>query len=419
MLTVLQCRNAKAGAKACKLYDAGGLYLFVSTTGFRSWRLKYRWQGKEKTLVFGAYGEGEDGVSLTRARDLRDEAKRALRAGRDPAVRSTAPTPAGPTFEAYARRWHEDQAVLWRQGHADQVLHSLETNVFPAIGPLPIGDVRPAQVKELLLAIQARGAIDGAHRIRGRISSIFARAIAEELAEIDPAAAIGAVLRPAKSGRMGALVTLEQARAFLRAAEAQAAQPAVRLISRLIALTACRPGMARLTPRTGEFIDLAGKDPVWHVPAARMKLEREESEQAAFDFLMPLSRQAVDVIRIAQAHAGRAPWLFPGAWNAHRPLSDNTVSKFYRRLTASHGKHVPHGWRSTFSSVMNERAARRGRSADADVIELMLAHRPQGVRGIYNRASHMARRRKLAQEWADLLLEGFEPASSLLVGARH
>ena len=421
MLTELRCRSARAQAKPYKLHDSRGLYLFVTTKGYRSWRLKYRWQGKEKTLVFGPYGTKPD-LSLKAARDLRDEARAQLRAGVDPGAKRKAAAVEGasaPTFEAYARAWHADQAPLWKAGHADQVLTSLEADVFPAIGSTPVGDVRPAQVKKLLLAIQGRGAVDIAHRLRGRISRVFARAIADELAEIDPAAAIGAVLQPVKAGRMPALTSLERARAFLRAVEALPAHPVTKLASRLTALTAFRPGVVRFAPRTGEYVELEGQGPLWHVPAARMKLFLDESEDEAFDFLAPLARQSADVIRVAQAFAGRSPWLFPGVRHAHRPISENALGVMYRRLVEFQGKHVPHGWRSTFSSVMNDRAASRGRSADADVIEAMLAHKAKGVRGIYNRAAYMARRRRLAQEWADLLLEGFSPATALLDGPRR
>lgn len=420
MLTELKCRAAKAREKPHKLADSKGLYLFVTRAGYRSWRWKYRWGGKERTLVLGPYPE----IGLAAARDHRDEARRRLREGIDPAAAKKRPAAgagaaAGPTFEAYARAWHADQAPLWKPGHAAQLLARLEANVFPAIGAIPIAEVKPADVKTLLLATQERGAVDAAHRIRGNLSAIFGRAIADELVESDPAAAVAAVLKPVRARRYPAIVDLERARAFLRAVEAQPAQPATKLASRLLALTAVRPGVVRLTPRTGEFREIEGEQALWHIPASRMKLGLDESERDAFDFLVPLSRQAAETVRVAQAHAGRAPWLFPGLRSAHRPMSDNGMLKLYKRMPAPLGRHVPHGWRSTFSSVMNERSAQLGRPGDADVIELMLAHKPQGVRGIYNRAAYLQRRRELAQLWADLLLKDMPPAEALLEGPRH
>ncbi|WP_129792543.1 integrase arm-type DNA-binding domain-containing protein [Sphingosinicella sp. CPCC 101087] len=423
MLTELRCRSASKQAKPYKLHDEKGLYLYVAPSGHRSWRMKYRFGGgearREKTLTFGPYPE----LSLKKAREKRDQARALLRDGIDPGekkrLESAPGGAAGPTFDSYARRWHADQAALWKPVHADQVLTSLEKNVFPAIGSKPIGDVRPGDVRKLLLAIQDRGSVDIAHRVRGRLSSVFARAIADELVEMDPAAAVAAVLQPVKSRRMPALVKLDQARAFLRAVEAAPSHPVTKLASRLVALTALRPGVIRFTPRTGEFQDLEGEAPLWHIPAERMKLELDESEQEAFDHLAPLARQAVDVIQVAQRLAGRAPWLFPSIRQAHKPISENALSYAYKRIKGWEGKHVPHGWRSSFSSVMNDLAAQLDRAADADVIERMLAHQPKGIRGIYNRAAYMPRRREIAQEWADMLLKGFPPAEQLLEGPRH
>ncbi len=418
-LTDATCRTAQPRAKAYKLTDAKGLYLKVLPSGYRSWHWKYHYPAganQARYKVFGPYPE----VSLTEARNRRDDGRKLIRDGIDPAAARKAPIGAlGPTFEDYARAWHEDQSTLWKPVHAAQVLSSLVRDVFPAIGTTPIGEVRPGQVRDLLKAIQGRGAVDIAHRVRGRISAVFGRALAEELVELDPAAAVAAVLKPFRSGSMPALTDLDHARAFLRKVEEADGQPVTRLASRLVALTAVRPGVARLAPRTGEFAGLTGDEPLWTVPAARMKLEREASLQAAFDHLVPLSRQAADVVMVAQRHAKRSPVLFPGIRNAHKPISDSTLSGAYRGIKGWEGRHVPHGWRSTFSSVMNERAALAGRAGDGDVIELMLAHKIAGVRGIYMRAAHMQRRREIAQEWADALLAGFPPAEALLEGPRH
>jgi integrase len=418
VLTELQCRSAKPRTTPYKLADSRGLYLFVTPTGYRSFRWKYRFERKEKTLVLGPWPE----LSLKEARDRRDEAARTLRAGEDPSKRArlqAAAKAAGPTFKDYALRWHADQAPLWKPQHAKQVLDSFVSDVFPAIGAKAMADVRPGQVRDLLLKVQERGSIDIAHRIRGRISAVFGRAMAEELVESDPAAAVAAVLKPVKTRRMPAIVDLERARAFLRAVEAEPAHPVTKLASRLLALTAVRPGVIRATPKTGEFLELEGEEPLWHVPAERMKLELDQSEQEAFDFLVPLSRQAAETIRVAQQLAGRAPWLFPGIRDAQRPISENALSSMYKRLPEGRRKHVPHGWRSTFSSVMNELAAQEERLGDEDVIELMLAHKPKGVRGVYNRAAYLRRRREIAQEWADLLLKGFAAPEALLDGPRH
>lgn len=417
MLTDQRCRAAKARDKPYKLADSMGLHLYVSTTGHRSWRMKYRFGGKERRLVFGAYPE----VSLKEARDLRDEARRLLRRGEDPgAARKAATAASGSavTLETIARQWHANQSTLWTKKHAAAVLDSLVDEVFPTLGSKPIGAITPPQIRELLEKIQARGAVETAHRIRGRLSAIHDMAIAAGLADSDPAAAVGKALKPIRKGRQPALLKLEQARDFLEAVEALPAHPLTKLASRLIALTAVRPGVVRFTPRIAEFEELDGEAPLWRIPPERMKLPLEEKEDESFEFLVPLSRQAVDVIVTAQQLVGRGPYLFPNTRHAHRPMSENAVSFLYKRLADYRRKHVPHGWRSSFSTIMNERAVELERPGDRPIIDLMLAHKPGGVEAIYNRAAYMPRRRQLAQEWADLLLEGFPPASSLLDGPR-
>lgn len=420
MLTDQACRNAKPAAKAIKLFDAHGLHLLVTPTGFRSWRLKYRFGGKEKQMTFGPYPE----VPLREARDRRDEARRQLRAGLDPGeehkramARRRNGVDTARTFETLARRWHELQLAGWKPKHAADVLHSLEAEVFPAIGGKAVDAIAPADIRTLLVAIQARGATEAAHRLRARISAVFRLAIASELAASDPAAAVSAVLRPVTKRMHAAMLKLEDARAFLAAAEAEPAYPTTKLASRLLALTAARPGMVRFA-QPAEFEDLDGAAPIWRVPADKMKLVRSEAEREAFEFVLPLSRQSVATVKTAMAFAGKRDHLFPSAWHSHRPISENALNANYRRVPGFAGRHVPHGWRASFSTIMNERAIDLERPGDRAIIDLMLAHRPAGVEAHYNRAAYMPRRRVLAQEWADLLLEGFARPETLTEGAR-
>lgn len=310
MLAELQCRSARPREKPYKLADSLGLYLHVRPSGYRCWRMKYRWRGREKLLTFGSYPD----ISL------RDAARRSLRAGRDPAEPETTPT-----FEEYARRWHAEQAPLWKATHAAQVLASLERDAFPLIGHLPIGEIEPADVKRVLLAVQSRSA-DIAHRVRSRLSRIFARTVADELMEFDPAATVAAVLRPVREGRFPAVVTIEEARALLEEFERAPMHPVIRLAHRLLALTAVRPGVIRMTPRADEFSGLSGPSPTWTIPAARMKLDRAASEDSTFDFVVPLSRQAADVVRVAQRFAGGNRWLFPSGHAPRKPISENALS---------------------------------------------------------------------------------------------
>lgn len=416
MLTDQQCKTAKAGDTPLKLTDANGLFLHVTTKGHKGWRWKYRFGGKEKLIVFGPYPE----ISLRNAREMREDARKELREGRDPgeeyrrrAARRTLGVDPTSTFEAIATRWHELQTPLWKERHARDVLESLQADAFPTIGKIAIADVKASSIRELLEAVQDRGALETAHRLRQRISAVFRFAIVSELVDVDPAAAMGVVLRPKRKGRQPALLKIEPARAFLTAFEAEPGHPTVKLASRLLALTVVRPGVIPQA-EIGEFEGLDGNEPIWRIPAEKMKLRRDQSELEEYEFLVPLSAQAVATVKVAADLARGRQYLFPSARHSHRPITENALNTAYRRLPLTLGRHVPHGWRSTFSTIMNERAIDLDRPGDRAIIDLMLAHQPEGVEARYNRAAYMPRRRKLAQEWADMLLVGASAPSTMV-----
>lgn len=411
MLTDVAIRNAKPREKRFKLADAHGLYLEVLPTGSKSWRWKYRFAGLEKRLTFGPYPL----ITIKRARELRDEARAALLGGTDPgAHRKAARTQIryGDTFEAIARSWHTQKKVTLTPRYADQVLTRLEANIFPQLGRLPIKEITPPLVLEAIRKIEQRGAATMAHEVRGHVSEVFVWAIAAGLAENDPAAIIRRALAPMPSGRRPALVSVAEARALLSKIDSlPRAQEGTKLASRLLALTAVRPGPLRMAEKH-EFEDLDGAAPLWRIPAAKMKLSLRKKADAAFDFAVPLAPQAVAIVRQAMTLTGgpasKQRLLFPGV-SRRAPISDSTLSQLY--LDAGYrGRHVPHGWRASFSTIMNERAAKAGRPEDRAIIDLMLAHMRDDVEAAYNRAAYMERRRELACEWADLLDEPPAPA---------
>ena len=421
MLTALECRTAQPKDKPYKLHDQGGLFLLVLPSGTKTWRQKFRFAGREKQLTHGRFPM----VSLKEARILRDQAKRQLFDGIDPArVKAEAAIVAGVaaapayTFTAAFERWHTLQAASWKPKHARYVRNTFMVDVLPALGETPLTGVRPRDVRPVIEAIQQRGAVDRAHRVLSYVSNIFQVAIADDLAEIDPAASLRKILKPVARRLYRAIVDLEQARAALLTVEAEPHWPATKLASRLLALTASRPGPLRLA-QAAEFHDLDGPEPRWIIPAAKMKLDLEESLQGAFDFAVPLSRQAVATVRAALTFSAGRPYLFPSVRIGTRPMSDGALAMAYRRCSAFSGRHVPHGWRSTFSTIMNERAQTPDRQNDRAIIDLMLAHKPTGTEAHYNRATFMPRRRELAQEWADLLTEGLPLPETLLDGPRN
>lgn len=405
MLTDIQIRRAKAADKDYRLTDGGGLHLFVTKAGGKLWRLRYEFAGKEKLLSIGPYPD----VGLAEAREARDEAKRVLRAGRDPTVvKRQTKTEAAHTFEAIAREWYGLQKERWAVVHAGDVIRSLERDVFPTLGAMPVRDITAPDVLAVLRQVERREARETAGRIRQRISAVFVYAIASGRAADDPAAVVQKALAPVIKGRQPAITDLSEARKILVAADAIPAHPGTRLALRLLALTAVRPGALVTTP-WAEFAALDHDAPVWEIPAARMKLKTHAKEDEANNHLVPISRQAVDTIAALRTLSGRGIYVFPNTRTVRKPLSENAIGYLLNRA-GYHHRHVPHGWRATFSTVMNELFP-----ADRHIIDLMLAHVPKDkVEGAYNRAAHLARRRDLAQIWADLITDALPPPASLL-----
>ncbi len=405
MLTDAGVRSARAKDRPYKLNDTGGLVLFVTKGGSKLWRMRYTFQGKEKLLSFGPYPK----LSLAQARDQRDAAKALLREGKDPGfnkrIRRAIGSDASGSFEGIARDWHRRNLPTWTERHGKDVLDSLEAYVFPTLGPLPIIDITAPMVLGVLRVIEARPALETARRIRQRISAVFVYAIAVGVGVNDPAAIVRGAMAPLVKGRQPAVTDLSEARAVLAAVEAIPAHPTTKLANRLLALTVVRPGELRAA-RWAEFEGLDGPEPLWRVPAERMKMKIEH--------LVPLSRQAVEVLAAIRPITGRCPFVFPNARHAHQPMSENAIGYLLNRA-GYHSRHVPHGWRATFSSVMNETYR-----MDRQVIDLMLAHAPSNkTEAAYNRAQHMVRRRELAEQWADMLLEGARGANTLLTGPQR
>ncbi|WP_164521905.1 integrase arm-type DNA-binding domain-containing protein [Sphingomonas sp. ABOLE] len=410
MLTDAKCRATKPTGKAYKLSDSRGLYLFVTATGYRSWRWKYRLRGKERALVLGAYPD----MPLSRARDARDAAALMLRDGQDPSLVKKRGAPIGtPTLKQLAEDWIGVQKATWVPRHARDVQRSLERDVFPVLGEALITEITPPDVLRLLRAIESRPAIETAHRVCQRLEVVFAFGIASGQSSGNPAAEVHAALKPVKRGRQPALRNLQEAQQLLLESEKQPGQPLVKIASRLLALTAVRPGVIRLA-QPDELEDLDGAAPIWRIPAEKMKLSLERKNDAAFEFVVPLSRQAVELFKLAIRLTKPGPYLFPNLRHAHRPMSDAAIGTMYNRLSEFRGRHVPHGWRSTFSTAMNELAERENRPGDQAVIDLMLAHKPKGVEFAYNRAAYMPRRREIAQLWADMLTDGLPAPDTLL-----
>jgi integrase len=422
MLSDTKVRGAKGTGKAYKLSDGEQLYLHVSAVGGRVWRMNYQFgrnaQGKpaQKTLTIGPY----PAISLKDARDARDLAKSMLAKGIEPRPGDLFERGAGhdtrPTFKGVAMAWHKLQMQRWSKVHAKDVLDCLEKLVFPVIGDLAIEDIQSPEVLRLLQKIVEGGAIETAHRTRQRISAIFVYGIATDQTVRDPAASLAIALpRKPKAKPQPAITDLPALRQMLVDCEAERCRAHTKLALRLLALTAVRPNEIH-GARWDEFEDLDGEEPLWRIPAHRMKGDVDRKAEEDGDHLVPLAPQAVDVLKAMMPLTGDLELVFPSDRHVHRPMSENTLRALLIRA-GYYQRHVPHGFRSAFSTIMNERVERAWREAghataspDRAIIDLMLAHVPANrVEGAYNRAAYMPRRRELAQEWADILLADMWP----------
>lgn len=434
MLTDPKVKKATAGEKAYKLRDSGGLHLYVTAAGAKSWRYKYRIGGKEKLLVIGRYPE----VTLKAARLARDEAKRTLAGGRDPGlekrrVKLVGEGRSGDTFEKWAREWHAAQKPRWKPVHAADVIESLERDLFPVVGAFPVTEIDEPLLLSALRKVEDRGAIETARRLRQRAERVFKYAKAAGAGNANPAADVKEAMKPLpKRRRWPALTQIGLARQLVEDVDAAGAMPTTRLASRFLALTAQRPGMVVGLPWAEiEGVDWSNPekpspDALWRIPSERMKLEFDLREDDEWDHIVPLASAAVETLRVVRTLTGHGPLAFCSVRSSHDPMSANAIGYLYNRIGYK-GRHVPHGWRSTFSTVMNAGAERAHFGADRLlidrlIIDLMLAHVPTGMSESefrYNRNLYMTRRREIAEEWADLLMKDAVPAADLLQGRRR
>ncbi len=434
MLTDKAVRAADTKAKAYKLNDANGLHLHISARGRKTWRFKFRFEQKEQLLTFGAYPE----ISLAEAREKRSEARKLLREGRDPRHSFTrAKLVAGKagerTFEQLAREWYDLQQERWKLVHANDVITSLERDIFPALGRMPLTEIDEPLLLAVLRKVENRGAIETARRLKQRVSAVFQHGRSIGIKIDNPAANIGPAMKPVPpSKRLPAIVSISGIRQLLADVDRAGASPVTRLAGRFLALTTQRPGMVRnLRWQEISGIDWGDSDSdigeaLWTVPSEKVKQELKLRSDDAFEHKVPLSPQAVETLRAVRWLTGRSPYVFPNSLTGIKPMSENAIGYLYNR-EGYKGRHVPHGWRSSFSTIMNEMAERElGQDirllADRLIIDLMLAHSPKGLTATelrYNRAAYMPRRRELAHRWADLIMEEALPVADILHSLRR
>ena len=385
-LTDTAIRNAKPAEKAKRLFDGGGLYLEVSPSGGKWWRLKYRFGGKEKRLSLGVYPD----VSLKDAREQRDEARKLLANGTNPsenrkAKKAAKVERAANSFEVVAREWFAKYSPNWSANHADRIIRRLERDLFPWIGGKPIADVTPPQLLEVVRRIEKRGALETAHRALRNCGQVLRYAVATGRAERDISGDLRGALPPVKGEHLASVTEPEKVADLLRAMDGYEGTLTVRCALRLAPLVFVRPGELR----HGKWSDIDLDAAEWCYTVTKTDTRH----------IVPLSKQAVAILRGLHPLTGGGRYVFPGARSAARPMSENAVLAAMRRMGISREEMSGHGFRAMARTILDEVLGFR-----PDYIEHQLAHAVRDPNGrAYNRTAHLPERRKMMQDWADYL----------------
>ncbi|MDP3835046.1 MAG: integrase arm-type DNA-binding domain-containing protein [Hydrogenophaga sp.] len=388
-LTDTTCKNAKCPPDKVRLRlaDSGGLYLEVVPTGGKLWRWKYRYGGKEKRLALGSY----PAVSLAMARRARDTARDELKTGLDPVAAKKIAKAAheaalANNFEVVARAWFEHWKGTKTERHSEYVMRRLEADVFPTLGPRPIAAITAPELLAVVKRIEARGAGDIAKRAWQTCGQVFRYAIAHGRAQRNPAADV----RPADALKSRtkthyARVEAKELPELLRKIEGYRGTPATRLAMKLMAFTFVRTG--ELIAARWEEFDLEAAE--WRIPAERMKMRTPH--------IVPLSTQAVDIMRALEEMKGLSGLVFQGERDHEKPMSNGAILGALKRMGYG-GRMTGHGFRGVASTILHELGFEHAH------IELQLAHQERNqVSAAYNFATYLPQRRRMMQDWADHL----------------
>jgi integrase len=377
-------RSAEATEKPLKLFDGKGLFLLVQPTGARWWRIKYFVDGVEKALSLGVYPK----VSLKQARDRRELVRRQIADGIDPGgLRKAEKRARAHTFKAVALEWHQQRLETWSKGYGKQLMQRMEKNLFPWIGSKPIAKLAAADFLDCLQRIEKRGAVEMAHRARGTCSDVMRFAVATRRAERDPTVDLRGAIAPTKRKHLASIKDPKGIGDLMRAIDgyvgrSEVVNAAVRLIP-LVFTRTCEM-------RKADWSEFDLDNAQWKVPPERMKRR--------FPQIVPLSTQAVRILRELMPITGPNGLVFPSIRSGSRPISDGTINAALRMMGYSGDQMTGHGFRSMASTILNEQGW------NPDAIERQLSHAEKNtVRGIYNYAEYLPIRRLMMQAWADYL----------------
>lgn len=386
-LTDMQIRSLKPAEKPYKKADSGGLFLLVDKSGGKWWRFKYRFGGKEKQLSLGTYPD----TSLSDARDKRDAARKQHANGIDPgAIRKAmkdAHTEQETTFEVVAREWFSNNEAAWNLGHAVTVKSRLERDVYPAIGSRPISEIKAPEILAMLRHIEARGVLETAYRIKIICGQVFRYAAATGRTEIDPTGVLKGALQKRKEKHHAAITEPKQVAELLRAIDGFQGTFVVKCALMLAPMLFVRPG--ELQKAEWSEFDLDSAE--WNIPANRMKMKQPH--------LVPLSKQAVKILRELNNVTGDGKYVFTCIRSATRPMSNAAMLAALRRMGYDKDTMTPHGFRATARTILEEVLQER-----YELIEHQLAHTVRDPNGrAYNRTMHLEARRAMMQKWSDYL----------------
>jgi integrase len=382
-LSEAKIRSAKTRDRAYKLFDERGLFLLVTPTGGRLWRLRYRIGNLEKLISLGAYPD----VPLKRAREKRDEARRLVADEIDPSADRKAKRAAMlVTFEGVAQEWLELQSKSLAPETISILSARLNSGLYPYLGSRPMGSISAQELLSALRRIEARGRHETAHRVRAVAGRVFRYAVATGRAQHDVAADLRDALAPVKSKNFASVTDPIRVGELMRAIDGYSGHAVSALALKLAPLVFVRPGELR----QAEWSEFDLENAEWRIPAARMKMGELH--------VVPLAHQSITLLEELQPFARGGRYVFPSLRSRDRPMSNNTINGALRRLGYSTEEQTGHGFRTMASTLLNEQGF------PPDVIELQLAHAERNkVRTAYNRAQRLPERRKMMQAWADYL----------------
>lgn len=386
-LTDTKIRNAKATGKTQKLFDGGGLYLEVSPTGRKWWRLKYRFNNKEKRLSIGVY----PAISLSDARIAREMAKKQISQNTDPSlnkqVEKAGIAAQHETFETVSLEWYQKQATVWVPSYSRTVLGRLRKDALPWLGKMAVSDITPKLLLACLNRLADRGAVESARRLLNNIDHIFQYAMATDRCGSNPAAGLVKALPPVKTKHLASITDVNKIPGLLRAIDAYEGTHIVKCALQLAPLTFVRPGELR----NAEWSEIDLKAGLWSIPATKMKMREP--------LIVPLSHQAMAILTDLKPLTGHHRYVFPSLRTPLRPMSDNAVLSALRRMGFAKDEMSGHGFRAMARTVMDEVLGVR-----TDILEQQLGHAVRDPNGrAYNRTKHLESRREMMQKWADYL----------------